>query len=208
MFKRIITASVLGISALGMMAANAATPGIYVTGAVGLAHTGNKFKSLPDVTVSKDKKSIRDNLTGRLAIGYQFSPNWAAELGYTQFSKQKSNLTTIASTHSLITLSQHAFDIDGKAIYPLTDKFNVYAKAGMAYLTNNVKGKGTDTYKSKPVSAMFSKHNWAPEAGLGFTYDITSNVFIDTAYTHIQPIGKNKLSNIDFATVGIGYSFG
>ncbi|MEN9450653.1 MAG: hypothetical protein RJA83_1271 [Pseudomonadota bacterium] len=62
--------------------------------------------------------------------------------------------------------------------------------------------------KTKSIMAPIAKHNWAPEAGIGFTYNMTSNVFIDTSITHIQPIGKNKPSNIDFAAVGIGYSFG
>ena len=241
MIKRIIAVSVLGVSALGMMAANATTNGLYVDGQVGYAHTGNKFTGLPsDITVGKDKKAAKGSIAGRLAIGYQFTKNWAAELGYTQFGQQKSNLSmsslvttqvpsismvpgpfgilipvnTITTTSSMvtskeaITINQHAFDIVGKGIYPISDKFNVYAKAGMAYLTTTVKSKGGMQYQGKPVTALFSKHNWAPEAGIGLTYDITPNVFIDTSFTHIQPIGKNKPSNIDFATVGIGYSFG
>lgn len=235
MIKRILAVSVLGVSALGMMAANATTNGFYVDGQVGYAHTGNKFTGLPsDITVGKDKKAAKGSIAGRLAIGYQFTKNWAAELGYTQFGQQKSNLSTsylvttqvpsismrvdpvntmttttnMVTSKEAITINQHAFDIVGKGIYPISDKFNVYAKAGMAYLTTTVKSKGDMQYQGKPVTALFSKHNWAPEAGIGLTYDITPNMFIDTSFTHIQPIGKNKPSNIDFATVGIGYSFG
>jgi OmpA-OmpF porin, OOP family len=75
----------------------------------------------------------------------------------------------------------------------------------MAYLVTDVKGDKVD---KKSVIAPIAKHNWAPEAGLGFTYNVTSNVFIDTSITHIQPMGKKKAGNIDFAAVGIGYSFG
>ncbi len=236
MIKRIIAVSVLGVSALGMMAANATTNGFYVDGQVGYAHNGNQFTGLPsDITVGKDKKAAKGSIAGRLAIGYQFTKNWAAELGYTQFGQQKSNLSSsytlpvianaplfpgspilvpqvvgsvTKTTTEAITINQHAFDIVGKGIYPISDKFNVYAKAGMAYLTTTVKSKGDIQYQGKPVTALFSKHNWAPEAGIGLTYDITPNMFIDTSFTHIQPIGKNKPANIDFATVGIGYSFG
>jgi OmpA-OmpF porin, OOP family len=240
MFKQIMTATVLGVSALGMMAANATSNGIYVDGQIGYARTGNP-KGLPtDITIDKTQKTSKGEMVGRLAIGYQFSPNWAVELGYLQLGKQKSNLlistttteympspfigvptgpipfdvTTV--TKQAITINQRAFDIVGKGIYPISDKFNVYAKAGMAYLTTTVKDnnathqvKNDDgDYQNKPVSSLFSKHNWAPEVGIGLTYDITPNMFIDTSITHIQPIGKNKPSNIDFATVGIGYSFG
>lgn len=233
MIKRIIAVSVLGVSALGMMAANATTNGLYVDGQIGYARTGNEFKGLPsDITVGKDKKS-KGEIAGRLAIGYQFTQNWAVELGYLQLGQQKSNLSSsetlpvigvapdrfgilvpqvvgsiTETTTEAITINQHAFDVVGKGIYPISDKFNVYAKAGMAYLTTTVKSDGNIQYQGKPVTDLFSKHNWAPEAGIGVTYDITPNMFIDTSFTHIQPIGKDKPSNINFATVGIGYSFG
>lgn len=87
----------------------------------------------------------------------------------------------------------------GKGIYPINDKFNVYGKAGMAYLTTTVKG---DVVNGKSMLAPIAQHNWAPEAGLGFTYNMTSNVFIDTSITHIQPMGKHKPNSINFAAVG------
>ncbi|RDH40826.1 MAG: hypothetical protein CFE62_001455 [Candidatus Aquirickettsiella gammari] len=194
MFKKIVTSSVLAISALSVLAANATTPGPYVNVEMGYVHTKNKFlKPLP----SKDTK-YQGGLIGRLSVGYQFSPYWALEAGYLQLAKQKSNLSV--SANDAVTLKQHAFDVAGKGILPISDKFNLYAKAGMAYLINNV--------NNAQIVAPIAKYNWAPEAGVGVTYNISNNVFVDTAYTHIHPIGKNKPSNIDFATVGIGYSFG
>ncbi len=198
MFKRIVTSSVFAISALSIVAANATTPGAYVNGEVGYVHTKNKFlKPFP----AKDTK-YQGGLIGRLSVGYQFSPYWAIEAGYLQLAKQKSNLLVgAANANNLVILKQHAFDVAGKGIYPISDKFNLYAKAGMAYLISNLNG-------DKALVPAIAKRSWAPEAGVGITYNITSNVFVDTSYTHIHPIGKNRPSNIDFATVGIGYSFG
>ncbi|MEN9450654.1 MAG: hypothetical protein RJA83_1272 [Pseudomonadota bacterium] len=143
MFKRIIAVSVLGVSALGMMAANATPNGAYVTGQLGYAATGNQFKGSKglrsDVTIGKSQKSAK-GLAGRIAIGYQFTPHWAAELGYLQLGKQKSDFTSITKITQVVTINQHAFDVVGKGIYPINDKFNVYAKAGMAYLVTDVKG--------------------------------------------------------------------
>mgnify|MGYP003476662744 CR=1 FL=1 len=44
MFKKALSTTVLGISVLGVMAANAAAPGIYVSGQLGYAdtHMGDK----------------------------------------------------------------------------------------------------------------------------------------------------------------------
>ncbi|WP_342228273.1 outer membrane beta-barrel protein [Rickettsiella endosymbiont of Rhagonycha lignosa] len=211
MFKRIIAVSVLGVSALGMMAANATTNGAYVTGQLGYAATGNQFKGAKGLpsgsSFGKTQKSAK-GLAGRIAIGYQFTPHWAAELGYLQLGQQKSDFTSITKITQVVTINQHAFDVVGKGIYPINDKFNVYAKAGMAYLVTDVKGDKVGKEKTKSIMAPIAKHNWAPEAGIGFTYNMTSNVFIDTSITHIQPIGKNKPNSINFAAVGIGYSFG
>lgn len=77
MFKRIIAASILGVSALSMVAANATSNGAYVTGQLGYAAIGNQFKgakNLPkDASFGKTQKTAK-GLAGRVAIGYQFTP--------------------------------------------------------------------------------------------------------------------------------------
>ncbi|MFZ0219516.1 MAG: outer membrane beta-barrel protein [Candidatus Aquirickettsiella sp.] len=203
MIKKIIGVSVLGVSALGIMAANATTPGAaYVEGQLGYAHTGNHFiKPFP---LGKTSSKYQGGLAGRLAVGYQFNPNWAVEMGYLRFANQKANIKSTLTNQS-ITINQHAYDLVGKGIYPISSKFDIYAKAGIAYLVTGLSG---NTIAQQSIIKPVAKHSWAPEAGIGVTYNVTSNVFIDTAFTHIQPIGKNKPSNINMATVGIGFSFG
>ena len=56
--------------------------------------------------------------------------------------------------------------------------------------------------------AGVNKHQWAPEAAVGVSYDVTPNVSLDTSWTHIQPLGHNKPGNIDFVAVGVDYNFG
>ncbi len=204
MLKKTIAVSLLGVSALGMMAANATTPGVYVEGQVGYANTGKHFVK-PFPSSNKLDSKYKGGLAGRLAIGYQFSPNWAVEMGYLQLAQQKANVKSTIATPS-ITLNQHAFDVVGKGIIPVTNKFDIYAKAGMAYLVNNL--KGNEISGGQSIVKPLAKHSWAPEAAIGATYNITSNVFIDTAFTHIQPMGKNKPNNINMATVGLGFTFG
>lgn len=227
MFKQIMTATVLGVSALGMMAANATANGVYVTGQLGYAKnktgispiTQEKGPSIYDV--NKDLSASGRNLAGRLAIGYQFTPNWAVEMGYLQLGKKKFDglLYTAAKgstgntskINGSTSISENAIDLVGKGIYPINDKFNVYGKLGVAYVTTTVDGKyDTDAHTNlinKSTSAI-AKHKWAPEAAVGVSYDITPNMFVDTSWTHIQPLGKNKPGNIDFVAVGLGYSFG
>ena len=207
MLKKVLTSAVLGVSALGVMAANAAAPGVYVTGQLGYA----KSKSLD----KHDYDNIHDNLNnsglaGRLAIGYQFNQYWATELGYLQLKKATVAIPAIGQLiPGTETSKQNAIDLVGKGILPVSDKINVYGKLGLAYLTSDLNLK-EKSGKKLPNNADYgiAKHKWAPEAAVGVSYDITHNVSIDTSWTHIQPLGKNRPGNIDFVAVGLGYSFG
>ncbi|WP_342219375.1 outer membrane beta-barrel protein [Rickettsiella endosymbiont of Miltochrista miniata] len=228
MFKKVLCTTVLGVSALTVMAANAAAPGVYVTGQLGYAntHMGSKTnfadinKNTPadfnfTANNAKDSNLANNGLAGRIALGYQFNQNFAVETGYLYLGSKKVD-GTIAKDHRNDTLSLHqnAIDLVGKGIVPMSTNVNLYGKVGVAYLTTDVEGKiaGTD---SKPEvtadlnkNANLNKHKFAPEVALGVSYDITPNVSVDTSWTHIQPLGSDKPGNIDFVAVGLGYNFG
>ena len=232
MLKKVITTAVLGVSALGVMAANAATPGVYVSGQLGYAntHMGNKINIANDIKLfpisNMSVNRISDNgIAGRLALGYQFNQNVAVEMGYMQLRGNKVNATYRigADEHNKgilenanLTLNQNAIDLAVKGILPVASNLNVYGKLGVAYLTTTATAKsslvGPDGTRFTPQLTFdlpdVAKHKLAPEAAIGVSYDITPNVSVDTSWTHIQPVGKNRPGNIDFVAVGLGYHFG
>lgn len=223
MLKKILTTTVLGISVLGAMAANAAASGVYITGQLGYANTHMKDKTdFGDLkeTLNLTSANLSNNgAAGRLAIGYQLNQNFAVEMGYMRFGKGKSKGFVTSGDPldpSMLTMSasmkQNAIDLVGKGILPLSDKFNVYGKLGVAYLTTNLKGDVTkgDGEKTTIGNDGFdvAKHKWAPEAAIGVSYDFTPNISMDTSWTHIQPLGNKRPGNVDFVAVGIGYNFG
>jgi OmpA-OmpF porin, OOP family len=230
MFKKALSTTVLCVSVLGALAANAATPGIYVTGQVGYANTHLSGKTNVSDIVGPvgasidpallDKNLSNNGLAGRIAIGYQFNQNFAVEAGYLQLSQGKVNLGAIKDPYDpklpaqgKLKLQQNAVDLVGKGILPITNNINVYGKLGVAYVTTNVKGTlqvpGFPTVNVDLNNrANIAKRKWAPEAAVGVSYDITPNVSLDTSWTHIQPLGNNKPGNIDFVAVGLGYNFG
>lgn len=217
MLKKILTTTVLGVSALGVMAANAAVPGVYVTGQIGYANTHMKSKTTEFKT--EDKQNIEmdlgnNGLAGRIAVGYQLNQNLAFELGYLKMSNSTDNNIGIpGKLWGTNTLKQSAIDLAAKGILPISDKFNVYGKLGVAYLTSDIEYKTyykASDFHDGNLNNYFgiAKHKWAPEAAVGVSYDLTPNVSVDTSWTHIQPVGKNRPGNIDFVAVGIGYNFG
>ncbi len=216
MFKKVLSTTVLTVSVLGAMAANAAAPGVYVTGQVGYADTHMDSKTDFSKYVApntKDKNLSNNGLAGRIAIGYQFNQNFAVEAGYLQSGQKKVNIDGLNPLQTSVKLQQNAIDFVGKGIIPLSNNINVYGKLGVAYVTSNIEG----TIKAGGIPtinvdlndlAHVAKHKWAPEAAVGVSYDITPNVSVDTSWTHIQPLGSNKPGNIDFVAVGLGYNFG
>ncbi|MGC1853994.1 MAG: outer membrane beta-barrel protein [Candidatus Aquirickettsiella sp.] len=228
MFKKVLTTTVLCASALGVMTAHAAAPGVYITGQLGYAntHMGSKT-NIADINSNtpkdfiftpnnaKDTNLANNGLAGRLAIGYQFNPNFALEAGYLRLGSKKVEGSLVSeSTKDTLQLQQNAIDFVGKGIIPVGSNINLYGKLGVAYLSTDLEGKvpGDESQPDLKIdlnkTANLSKHTFAPEVALGVSYDITPNVSVDTSWTHIQPLGKNKPGNIDFVAVGLGYNFG
>lgn len=239
--KKILTISVLGVSALAMMTANAATTsnsspitttnrvdississpsiantfksGVYITGQLGYADTNLDNKTnFTDTNFtpnnSSDTNLSNNGFAGRLAIGYQFNPYLAIETGYLQLGSTAVN-GTVEKQPLKLKLRENAFDLVGKGIYPICDNFNIYAKAGIAYLTTKVSAHtdATITSASNLPGNNLNKDTLAPEVGVGLSYNLASNIAVDTSWTHIQTL-NNRQGNVDFAAVGLNYYFG
>lgn len=207
MFKKVLTTTVLGVSVLSAMAANATTPSLYVTGQIGYANNNMKLKSndkLPNNNLSNS------SLAGRVAIGYQFNQNFALEAGYIRTNQKQITLVTDSQKGLVVgdvALDQNAIDLLAKGILPVSSNLNVYGKLGVAYVTTDF-SLSSDDERFAPTIKNIAKRKLAPEAAVGVSYDITPNVSLDTSWTHIQPLGKNRPGNIDFIAVGLGYNFG
>lgn len=233
MFKKVLSTTVLGISVLGVMAANAAAPGVYVTGQLGYANTHMDHKTnITDIDNStpfhfhpnneNDTNLSNNGLAGRIALGYQFNPTFALEVGYLRLGQTKIDGLIAHDSDpynhdaARLKLQQNAVDFLAKGIVPICDKFNLYGKAGLAYINTAIQGKvKSDNPVVNPDISFdlngvtnIARHKLAPEVALGVSYDITPNVSVDTSWTHIQAVGKNRPGNIDFVAVGLGYNFG
>ncbi|BBB15227.1 OmpA-like transmembrane domain protein [Candidatus Rickettsiella viridis] len=225
MLKKIIITTVLGVYALNVIAANAIVPGMYFTVQLGNANTHMASKT--DLGAIQDKFTLdspnlsNNSLTGRFAIGYQFNQHFALEMGYLPLRKKELHSTIKAYMQDVpvnfslsAALKQDVIDLTGKRIVPIFDKFNLYAKLGVAYVTSciNINKKIVNlkngSAQTSELPSPIAKHTWAPEAALGASYDITPNISVDASWMHIQPLGKNRPGNIDFVGVGVGYNVG
>lgn len=208
--KKLAMSVIFAASVAAVASANAAVDGAYLGGTLGYGSVHQNNNEIPYANSSKTTGPA-----GRVFGGYQFTQNFAVELGYSKFTNATSKLNISNSAFSYTaksSISTSAVDLVGKAILPLQNCFDVYGKAGVAYLsatdtvtqTFSVPGFGSGSFKDHD-----SAHHLYPTFGAGVDYNITKNLVADVSWSHIQKVGSShELKNTDLFGVGVSYHFG
>lgn len=217
--KKCILPMVCVSAAAFALNANAECAGPYVGGQLGWGNIHqNGFDSIPAVpgglgTVSNSSKD--SGLAGRVFGGYQFTQNFAAEMGYTKFKNMTAKMVATDALNNSLTLNgtvkTDAVDLVGKFILPLQNGFQVYAKAGAAYLREQASVDSTVAVGGLSATAKGSKteHKVLPTFGVGAGYEVAKNLVADVSWNRIQKVGNSSnLNSTDFVGVGLTYNFG
>ena len=175
--------------------------GVYVTGQLGYAANGLALQKPGALSTTK-----ANGIAGRVALGYKLTNNVAMEVGFLDLNGK--SVKGGYNSHS-ISSNQYAMDVAAKGIMSVAQNVNVYGKVGVAYLTTRLQEDNSDNAAINLNQAYgVAKHKWAPEVAVGVSYDVTPNISVDTSITHIHPTGSDRPGNINFAAVGLGYTFG
>jgi len=172
-----------------MDANNAA--GFYISGNLGY---GNVDVNLPSVAgVSTSHRGV----AWSTAVGYQFNPYVAVEGGYIQFADEK-----VSVPGSSVTVTTEAADLAVKGIYPINQQFNVFGKAGIAYMTHTgvISGGGTT------VIVADTDHQVVPLFGAGASYNIDENWAVGVQAITTLKSGDNFPATYT-GLVGVTYKF-
>lgn len=168
----------------------AAVPGFYLGGQFAEATT-NYSNSDGNV----NSASISDSgIAGTLYGGYQLTPVFAMEVGYTRYS----NITydNINGTTASGDIKQDSIQLYAKRSFLFCYGTSLFGKLGAALVTarhdNNV---GND------------EQSVLPALSVGISFDILPYLPIDFAYTHMQNVGGG-IPNIDSFGVGLAFYFG
>ena len=213
----------------------ATIPGPYIGGQLGWAdlhqgdyiasHLNSLFeKAVPSLSIdSLNILYINTGLAGRVFLGYQFNSYFAAEVGYYRFTQLdvntkldidviilKQNFTLPTSLSTRATVRTEALDLVAKGILPLTDKFSIYGKLGLAYL--NVIGKVSLSVNSPLLNTSLSGNPSLnlvyPTFGIGANYDLTQHISTDLSWNRIQRLNSHLFPSTDFISLGLIYRFG
>ncbi len=218
--RKILTVLVALAAATGMMVANAALPGAYLGAEMGWGdvHEGAfanapVMQNAPGPIVSFSNSGKDTGFAGRVFGGYQFTPNWAAELGLSRFTVAEARATATTATGNAIgsgTIKTSALDLVGKGILILRQCISLYGKLGLAYIATNGNVNVTQTVGSTVTGSSFSQiaRKVYPTFGVGMSYDITQNLVTDVSWNRIQKTGNGSIPNTDLVGVGLSYYFG
>ena len=192
--KQFLAALIVALSTFGVsITANAAAIlGAVIGGYAGLqlgltdTHTGaGDFPGASGPVTTIDD----DGFGGRLYGGYQFTENWAVELGWTLYADTD---VTVGGTKT--DMSQWAIDLVAKGIIPLSNGFSVYGKLGPAYVDSDRGGSlGSD------------EDEFTLAYGLGTSYAFSRNFEADLSWTRVH--GQSVIGDADLFALGAIYHF-
>lgn len=211
--KKALTKALLtGVAILSFSTlACASEPGFYAGGALGW--------SAQNTTGDSSTSISKNGLGGNAFVGYQFNPYIAAEIGYLYFhnthAKSTYYLPPGPSAHVTApitvdtTAKDQAVDAVAKAILPLPNGFDLYAKGGAAYVDYSVSSHASAKNGGNSVvySSSTSTHPIRPVYGVGVSYNITQNISADLGWTHLQKT-NDMVPNADLVGLGLTYHFG
>lgn len=127
-----------------------------------------------------------------VSFGHQINPNYAVELGYTNFGKaERGGGDVKAQATSLSLVARLPFD-----------RFAVYGKAGASYgMTKSSAAFISDTPSGKA-------YGWGANYGVGVSYDLTPDMTVLAQWdeTNLKFAGEGQ-EHVNGASVGLRFKF-
>lgn len=158
-------------------------------------------KNLPGAVTGCDNTSSLLRVGG----GYQFSPNWGAEINYGSYGKASRGdgygigwwIPWFAGTSESWTLD--GFQIVGTGAYPVADKFSLLGRVGVIRTTLVVDGAG---YNFRSSTTRLT-------CGIGAQYDFNNRFAVRALYSDLGEAGSNETAKLKLKSysVGVLYKF-
>lgn len=148
----------------------------------------------------------RTHSTLGLALGYQFTPNFALEGGYEDLGHYKYSAGLTAPTPDSVNGRWRAdgWKLAAVGTMPISRDFSVYGKAGLMLAYTAFDGSGLVT------SIDQSRRRTVPTVGAGLSYALTPQIDALAGWDHYHRVGDAATTgrgNIDAYTVGLKYKF-
>ncbi|NAZ45431.1 outer membrane beta-barrel protein [Vibrio toranzoniae] len=171
--KTIITTTLL-------MLTSAAYANPYIGASVGQANFDSANFSV-DSTYGSNKTPLKleddSSLAGKIYGGYQFNRYIALEGSIGGYDALDGGSVTVGDMKFAA--------IQPKVILPVNDRFNLFAKAGVAYF--NAEFKVSNSFVGATGHSTFSDTTMTGMYGLGADFSLTENLRIEATWDYMKP---------------------
>ena len=188
-----------------------AAPGYYVYGGLGYSKADTDFASESyseagyQAAIDADEKSVGL----KLAAGYRFNDYFAVEGSYAYLGKADVKVSSNFGVGAEASMKAHVLAVDAVGIYPVAEKVDLFAKAGVGM--SYVKTKANADLWNEAYSFSESDTRFISKLGLGAEYKVTKNVAVRAEYERYFGVSKDSDYSIDadydFVSVGVKYTF-
>lgn len=200
------------------LAASAHAEGWYVVAFGGEAvsdglNQNRLDENLVDVGFDLQSSSLDDSDTGfGLAVGYQVNRNFAAELAYVDLGE-----VSYSATNGQASPGNQDVALDTSAagpvlsllgILPVSSRFDVYARAGLAVMNVDGEARIAEGDASERVSDSTTRSNAV--FGVGGQYSFNNRFAVRLEWDRHFDVGSDDItgeSDIDLFALGLRYNF-
>jgi OOP family OmpA-OmpF porin len=191
--KALLAAILASLFALPTVALSQDIPGWYV----GIGIGQSKAKGACDGVSGPGITCKETDTAGKILGGYQFSRNFALELGYADLGQAKATFSGFGSA----TIGSKGFELTGVGMLPINERFSVLAKAGLFHWNVDAKD-GTGLVGS--VSASGTDLTF----GFGLKFDFTKDFAIRGEWQRYKDVGDVNTTgqaDVDFIGASLVY---
>jgi OmpA-OmpF porin, OOP family len=132
----------------------------------------------------------------RIFLGYQFTPNIAAEIGYADLGKSKIGDPSVPFSDDV---KATAWDLSAVGLWPLANQFSILGRLGIFH--GETKVSGTDDFKDTKTGVLW---------GLGGQFDLNKNLGFRAEWNRYSKMGGDNFGekfNVDVFNVSALWRF-
>jgi OOP family OmpA-OmpF porin len=191
--KALLATIMVSLWALPTLALSQDIPAWYVGIGIGQSKAKGACDGVSGAGITCDETDT----AGKILGGYQFSRNFALELGYADLCQAKATFSGSGSA----TIGTKGFELTGIGMLPIGDRFSVLAKAGLFHWNVDAKD-GTGLVGSASASGTDLTF------GFGVKFDFTKDFAIRGEWQRYKDVGDMNTTgqgDVDFIGASLVY---